>query len=311
MRDKPRRLPWRHCSTVWNGCVCARDAHNDDRHVWFNTLDGTMVDPARYPARVAAPPDEHTHYPATDVTGTVFSYTHPAPVCPYCVAAPSDGLREAARDVVFAFTVTPAAMAGVHIKALDRLAAALALAALARYRAALAATEQPEPDSGLDEFGNPAGFLAQPEDTRTTDPNKLRHCAGCYGQVDVGHLSGRGDPCPGLTPEATAPGAATPTDDRPHKVGCTVYPADHDGFCPTDDPGGEPTDAEKRAWRAGAEFAMPVAAPSDGLRAKAETLECIRQHFGATRRCDEYDDGRELCAPCYVRTALAATPTDD
>jgi hypothetical protein len=79
---------------------------------------------------------------------------------------------------------------------------------------------------------------------------------------------------------------------------------------PTEDPG-EPTDAEKRAWRAGAEFAMPVAAPSDGLRAKAETLECIRQHFGATRRCDEYDDGRELCAPCYVRTALAATPTDD
>jgi hypothetical protein len=57
MRDKPRRLPWRHCSTVWNGCVCARDAHNDDRHVWFNTLDGTMVDPARYPARVAAPSD--------------------------------------------------------------------------------------------------------------------------------------------------------------------------------------------------------------------------------------------------------------
>jgi hypothetical protein len=44
-------------------------------------------------------------------------------------AAPSDGLREAARDVVVAFTVTPAAMAGVHIKALDRLAAALALAA--------------------------------------------------------------------------------------------------------------------------------------------------------------------------------------
>jgi hypothetical protein len=52
-----------------------------------------------------------------------------------------------------------------------------------------------------------------------------------------------------------------------------------------------------------------VAAPSDGLRAKAETLECIRQHFGATRRCDEYDDGREPCAPCYVRAALAATPT--
>jgi hypothetical protein len=42
-------------------------------------------------ARVAAPSDGHTHYPVTDVTGTVFSYTHPAPVCPYCVAAPSDG----------------------------------------------------------------------------------------------------------------------------------------------------------------------------------------------------------------------------
>jgi hypothetical protein len=53
------------------------------------------ADEARaYAARVAAPSDGHTHYPATDVTGTVFSYTHPAPVCPYCVAAPSDGLRE-------------------------------------------------------------------------------------------------------------------------------------------------------------------------------------------------------------------------
>jgi hypothetical protein len=54
-----------------------------------------------------------------------------------------------------------------------------------------------------------------------------------------------------------------------------------------------------------------VAAPSDDLRAKAETLECIRQHFGATRRCDEYDDGREPCAPCYVRTALATTGQPD
>jgi hypothetical protein len=34
---------------------------------------------------------------------------------------------------------------------------------------------------------------------------------------------------------------------------------------------GEPTDAEKRAWRAGAEFAMPVAAPSDGRDPDAMT----------------------------------------
>jgi hypothetical protein len=63
------------------------------------------------------------------------------------VAAPSGGLREAARDVVFAFTVTPAVLAGVHIEALDRLAAAVALAALDRLAAAVAAATPTEDQS--------------------------------------------------------------------------------------------------------------------------------------------------------------------
>jgi hypothetical protein len=63
---------------VPGACWCG-DEHDDE------PSDGTL-------ARVAAPSDGHTHYPVTDVTGTVFSYTHLAPVCPYCAAAPSDGL---------------------------------------------------------------------------------------------------------------------------------------------------------------------------------------------------------------------------
>jgi hypothetical protein len=174
--------------------------------------------------------------------------------------------------------------------------------ALARYRAALA-----DPRAGTTCADCGHTFEAHLLGVVCCD------CVGFLATIPTGSLPHTGRPHHGDRGYncAACGTAATPTDDRPHKVGCTIYPADHDGFCPTDDPGGEPTDAEKRAWRAGAEFAMPVAAPSDGLRAKAETLECIRQHFGATRRCDEYDDGRELCAPCYVRTALAATPTDD
>jgi hypothetical protein len=161
----------------------------------------------------------------------------PGPMSGDHATAPSDGLREAARDVVVAFTVTPAVMASVHIKALDRLAAAVALATLDAVR------------------------VAAPSDGPT--------CSYCGGQGWY----------------VTADALPSGEPDEPYQVPC--------GECE------------------GSGVAVRVAAPSDGLRAKAETLECIRQHFGAPRRCDEYDDGREPCAPCYVRAALAATPTDD
>lgn len=34
--------------------------------------------------------------------------------------------------------------------------------------------------------------------------------------------------------------------------------------------------------------------------------ECIRMFYGARRPCDEYDDGRELCAPCKTRVRVGA-----
>jgi hypothetical protein len=37
-------------------------------------------------------------------------------------------------------------------------------------------------------------------------------------------------------------------------------------------------------------------------------LMCIRMFWGATKRCPEYDDGRELCATCKMRAALDAAP---
>ena len=52
--------------------------------------------PERAARQEAAPESEHTHYPLTDSSGTVFSYTHPASVCPYCArqeAADTSGLR--------------------------------------------------------------------------------------------------------------------------------------------------------------------------------------------------------------------------
>jgi hypothetical protein len=102
---------------------------------------------------VAAPSDGHTHYPVTDVTGTVFSYTHPAPVCPYCVAAPSDGLRERIealpwnpwRDEDEPLGPDERSWgAGVEWYVGEYRAAVLA----ELDRAALAATEQPETDHG-------------------------------------------------------------------------------------------------------------------------------------------------------------------
>ena len=38
---------------------------------------------------------------------------------------------------------------------------------------------------------------------------------------------------------------------------------------------------------------------------KASEIGCIRMHWGARRPCDEYTDGRELCAPCALRVQLA------
>jgi hypothetical protein len=96
------------------------------------------ADEARaYAARVAAPPDGHTHYPVTDVTGTVFSYTHPAPVCPYCVAAPSDGLREDAGYLADAAVHMADHMAQLSVHCED---ASNVRHFAAKVRAALAAT---------------------------------------------------------------------------------------------------------------------------------------------------------------------------
>jgi hypothetical protein len=126
--------------------------------------DGTLAQPEEYEprhqcnvpehaARVAAPSDGHTHYPVTDFTGTVFSYTHPAPVCPYCVAAPSDGLRERIealpwnpwRDEDEPLGPDERSWgAGVEWYVGEYRAAVLA----ELDRAALAATEQPETDHG-------------------------------------------------------------------------------------------------------------------------------------------------------------------
>ena len=39
-------------------------------------------------------------------------------------------------------------------------------------------------------------------------------------------------------------------------------------------------------------------------KARAVALDCIRMFWGARRPCDEYTDGRELCAPCALRAAL-------
>jgi len=47
------------CQAIWNGCRCGRKPHEDDRHVWMNSLDGyAAVDPARYPARAASQPSK-------------------------------------------------------------------------------------------------------------------------------------------------------------------------------------------------------------------------------------------------------------
>lgn len=52
------------CSAIWNGCKCDRYPHEGNGHVWRNTLDGDLVDPALYPsaahidALTAAPLDE-------------------------------------------------------------------------------------------------------------------------------------------------------------------------------------------------------------------------------------------------------------
>jgi hypothetical protein len=109
------------------------------------------------------------------------------------------------------------------------------------------------------------------------DPGGL-HCGDCGHYI---HRPGpcqyiespRSNPkpcyCAALTPEATAPGAATPTDDP-----------------------GEPTDAEKRAWRAGAEFAMPVAAPSGGLRRQLRLqVDAWRELQKQTTGQKEADEG--------------------
>ena len=37
------------CSAIWNGCRCARRRHEGGGHVWRNSLDGDLVDPAHYP----------------------------------------------------------------------------------------------------------------------------------------------------------------------------------------------------------------------------------------------------------------------
>ncbi|HET9613729.1 MAG TPA: hypothetical protein VFP22_02860 [Candidatus Limnocylindrales bacterium] len=78
------------------------------------------------------------------------------------------------------------------------------------------------------------------------------------------------------------------------------------------DRGEEPRPDTHRHWQTILDALHRATAPA-GLREAARAaanLTCIRMFWGAARPCPEYDDGRELCATCQCRAALAASGED-
>lgn len=80
--DQTRADSIAYCSTIWNGCECRRAPHDDDRHVWTNTLDyGRAVDPALYPPALA-PADPPVRMMTLRVGPTRGGRRRPAPADP-------------------------------------------------------------------------------------------------------------------------------------------------------------------------------------------------------------------------------------